>query len=128
MGTNTLVNFDAATRTFLEPRTSSPASASINVNYAQNKTKKVAWFVSNCGAKNNRLEYAHALQKYIDVDIYGTCGTKSCPRHSGDRCLDILAKEYKFYLAFENSNCRDYITEKFYVNGLKYGDVHFSFF
>jgi len=88
------------------------------INYAANKTKKVAWFVSNCGAKNNRLEYAHALQKFIQVDIYGACGTKNCPRHSGDHCLDILSKEYKFYLAFENSNCRDYITEKFYVNGL----------
>jgi hypothetical protein len=32
----------------------------------------------------------------------------------------MLNKEYKFYLAFENSNCRDYITEKFYVNGLGY--------
>jgi len=83
----------------------------------------VAWFVSNCGAKNNRLEFAHQLQKHIDVDIYGGCGTKNCPRHSGDHCLEVLAKEYKFYLAFENSNCRDYITEKFYVNGLGYTSV-----
>ena len=28
------------------------------VNYAANKTKKVAWFVSNCGARNNRMQYA----------------------------------------------------------------------
>ena len=92
----------------------------VTVNFAANKTRKVAWFVSNCGAKNKRLEYAHSLQKYMDVDIYGSCGTKSCPRHSGKHCFEILAKDYKFYLAFENSNCRDYITEKFYVNGLGY--------
>lgn len=40
-------------------------------NYAANKTKKVAWMVSNCGSSNGRMEYAQNLAKYIDVDIYG---------------------------------------------------------
>ncbi|XP_074039636.1 glycoprotein 3-alpha-L-fucosyltransferase A isoform X2 [Leptinotarsa decemlineata] len=88
-----------------------------NRDYVANKTKKVAWFVSNCGARNNRLAYARELAKYIPVDIYGTCGPLKCPR-SDKKCFDILERDYKFYLAFENSNCRDYITEKFYVNGL----------
>ncbi|KAK9719064.1 Glycosyltransferase family 10 (fucosyltransferase) C-term [Popillia japonica] len=86
-------------------------------DYAANKTKKVAWFVSNCGARNGRLAYARELAKHISVDIYGTCGPLKCPR-SDKKCFDLLDKDYKFYLAFENSNCRDYITEKFYVNGL----------
>ena len=34
------------------------------------------------------------------------------------RCFRMLDTDYKFYLAFENSNCKDYITEKFFVNGL----------
>lgn len=37
-------------------------------NYALNKTRKVAWFVSNCGARNGRLQYAHELQKHIQVN------------------------------------------------------------
>uniref|UniRef100_T1KSS6 Fucosyltransferase n=1 Tax=Tetranychus urticae TaxID=32264 RepID=T1KSS6_TETUR len=32
-------------------------------------------------------------------------------------------QEYKFYLSFKDSNCRDYITEKFYSNGLKHNVV-----
>uniref|UniRef100_A0A336LTI5 Fucosyltransferase n=1 Tax=Culicoides sonorensis TaxID=179676 RepID=A0A336LTI5_CULSO len=87
-------------------------------NYALNKTKKVAWFVSNCGARNGRLQFAHELQKYIDVDIYGFCGEYKCPRSNAEKCFEVLDHDYKFYLAFENSNCKDYITEKFFVNAL----------
>eukprot|EP00095_Tigriopus_kingsejongensis_P005108 maker-scaffold161_size295871-snap-gene-1.38 protein:Tk05108 transcript:maker-scaffold161_size295871-snap-gene-1.38-mRNA-1 annotation:"glycoprotein 3-alpha-l-fucosyltransferase a" len=87
-------------------------------NFAANKTKAVAWFVSNCGARNGRLDFAKELQKHIQVDIYGSCGTKRCPRSSSRNCFDMLNRDYKFYLAFENSNCKDYITEKFFVNGL----------
>ncbi|XP_037822771.1 LOW QUALITY PROTEIN: glycoprotein 3-alpha-L-fucosyltransferase A-like [Lucilia sericata] len=87
-------------------------------NYAANKTKKVAWFVSNCGARNGRLQFAHELGKYIDVDIYGACGNYKCSRVNADKCFEMLDRDYKFYLAFENSNCKDYITEKFFVNAL----------
>lgn len=87
-------------------------------NYALNKTKKVAWFVSNCGARNNRLQYAQELSKHIQVDIYGSCGSYKCPRNIAHQCFDILDRDYKFYLAFENSNCKDYITEKLFVNSL----------
>jgi len=93
-------------------------SRQLDRNYAANKTKQVAWFVSNCGARNGRLPLARELGKFINVDIYGACGTKRCPRSSSDKCFDMLNREYKFYLAFENSNCKDYITEKFFVNGL----------
>ena len=34
-------------------------------------------------------------------------------------CWKMVAKKYKYYLAFENSNCVDYITEKFW-DALKY--------
>lgn len=37
-------------------------------NYASAKTKKVAWFVSNClFTHNQRNEYVKELQKYIQV-------------------------------------------------------------
>jgi len=90
------------------------------VDYSAGKTKQVAWLVSNCHAKNNRLEYAHELAKYIDVDIYGACGTKKCNRTGPESCHNLLVKQYRFFLAFENSNCKDYITEKLYHAALQY--------
>ncbi len=78
------------------------------------KTNSVAWFVTNCGSKNGRLKYVLELQRYIGVDIYGLCGTLHCGRESDNLCLEILRRKYKFYLSFENSNCKDYITEKFW--------------
>ena len=44
-------------------------SAEMNItmprNYASGKTKMVAWFVSNCGPKNKRNDYAKELAKYV---------------------------------------------------------------
>ncbi|CAG0922169.1 unnamed protein product [Notodromas monacha] len=88
-------------------------------NLAQNKTKKVAWLVSNCNAKNARMLYAQELSKYIQVDIFGDCGQLKCPKDKSSQCLEMLRKNYKFYLSFENSNCKDYITEKFFLNALR---------
>ncbi|XP_034490864.1 alpha-(1,3)-fucosyltransferase C [Drosophila innubila] len=77
------------------------------------KTKMAAWFVSHCKTLSKREELAKALQQHIEVDIYGSCGSLSCAR--GDpHCDDMLDTDYKFYLAFENSLCVDYVTEKLY--------------
>ncbi len=82
-----------------------------------NRTRSVAWVVSKCDAVSHRLKYARQLQKYIDVDIYGKCGKMSCPPYptGNDVCFNrTIAPKYKFYLGFENSVCRDYVTEKLY--------------
>ncbi len=49
-----------------------------------------------------------------------SCGPLKCRRSEENYCFDLLKRNYKFYLAFENSNCLDYITEKFWLNALKY--------
>ncbi|CAH1788859.1 unnamed protein product, partial [Owenia fusiformis] len=56
---------------------------------------------------------------YIKVDIYGKCGTRICPRN----CLEFLGVRYKFYLAFENADCQDYVTEKVWRNSFKFNMV-----
>lgn len=53
------------------------------------------------------------MKNYVQIDIYGKCG-KPCPPPLNVDCRKIISIEYKFYLAFENSLCKDYITEKFF--------------
>lgn len=54
------------------------------------------------------------LQQYVEVDIYGKCGSLKCQRSQQRECYRMLERDYKFYLAFENSLCADYVTEKFF--------------
>ena len=62
-----------------------------------------------------------SFNRYIAVDIYGKGGWLSCPRgRDEDECWRMLLTTYKFYLAFENSNCWDYMTEKLFINSLRY--------
>jgi hypothetical protein len=65
------------------------------------------------------MTYARELAKYIDVDIFGACGTKSCSKRENKKCHEMIKQHYKFYLVFENSKCLGYITEKLPQNALR---------
>jgi alpha-1,3-fucosyltransferase len=78
------------------------------IKLIKGKTKMITWFVGHCSTPIRRETYVAQLSKYIPVDVYGNC-TKECPYH----CDEMLRSDYKFYLAFENSWCPDYVTEKF---------------
>ena len=85
-----------------------------NVAY---KTKMVAWLVSNCITSSRREDYVAELKLYIDVDVYGDCGKNvRNMKVQGEKFRQILAERYKFYLAFENSDCDEYVTEKFWTS------------
>jgi len=87
-------------------------------NYAESKSKLAAIFLSNCFSANGRMDYIKELRKFARVDVFGECGDKTCRRNDTD-CFQMLSRDYKFYLSFENSNCREYITEKFFYNALQ---------
>lgn len=79
-------------------------------NIMKNKTKGVAIMNSNCKPQSNRFKLVEELRRHVPVDFYGGCGSLSCPKYT-QKCKDTMSA-YKFYLSFENSRCRDYITEK----------------
>ncbi|OQV24669.1 putative Alpha-(1,3)-fucosyltransferase C [Hypsibius exemplaris] len=78
---------------------------------AAKKNRAIA-LISNCGSPSNRDVYIAELQRYFPVDVAGRCGTLTCPKGSS-QCSQQLS-QYKFYLAFENGLCLDYVTEKAY--------------
>lgn len=84
-----------------------------NKDYTIGKENLVFAVISNCNAVSKRKAYLNELENYIDVDVYGNCGL-SCQSNETLSCKEILAAKYKFLLAFENSICKDYITEKFF--------------
>jgi hypothetical protein len=79
--------------------------------------------VSHCETPSKREEFAKELEKYIEIDIFGECDFK---KSKTDPCKEIknwtlsaecninLYNNYKFYLAFENSLCDEYVTEKYW--------------
>ncbi|XP_017267175.1 4-galactosyl-N-acetylglucosaminide 3-alpha-L-fucosyltransferase 9-like [Kryptolebias marmoratus] len=74
------------------------------------KNKLVCWIVSNWSPNHARAKYYNELKKYVDVHVYGQAFGN---RISGEECQSIVTS-CKFYLSFENSIFKDYITEKFY--------------
>ena len=103
-----------------------PDMSRIAVDRLATKSKSVIWMTSHCDTASHREIYVKELMKYMDIDTIGGCnaditGLTSgiCVRKShldgtNDDCLAHLSSTYRFYLSFENSLCRDYVTEKFY--------------
>ena len=78
--------------------------------------------ISNCKS-SKRLKIVQYLKnnlKHQDgsnaVDFHGYCSKKTKQLHLNDTEFSLLRRKYKFYLALENSNCQDYITEKFWMS------------
>lgn len=93
----------------------------LEINWAANKTKLIAWMSSNCDNTFwERKKFVSTLNDVIHVDQYGKCGDLTCSK--GGDCEKVLSN-YKFYLALENSECEDYVTEKFWDKALRHRTV-----
>ncbi|XP_067949772.1 4-galactosyl-N-acetylglucosaminide 3-alpha-L-fucosyltransferase FUT5-like [Watersipora subatra] len=89
------------------------------------RSPRILWFVSHCSSNDSirhifsaREEYVLELSNYIPIDIFTT--SKRCVRLFGNltktsaQLEEPPMSDYMFYLSFENSLCKDYITEKFW--------------
>jgi len=91
-------------------------------DYSANKTRLVAWFVSNCKTDSKREEFVRQLKKTMTVDVFGACGPYQCHPKMSVKCYETIAREYRFYLSLENGMCKDYLTEKVF-NILSYNII-----
>ncbi|XP_072563922.1 alpha-(1,3)-fucosyltransferase 7-like [Paramormyrops kingsleyae] len=83
------------------------------------KQTLACWVVSNYQPTHKRTEVYRSLKKLIPVKVYGRWAKKPL---DSDQLLPTISRCY-FYLAFENSVYRDYITEKLWNNALLAGSV-----
>jgi len=74
------------------------------------------WIASDCVTSSKRENLIAELKKKIRVDGFGKCGAKKC---NEEKCLQYINRDYYFFLAFENSVCNGYVSEKFWEKGLQ---------
>nr|XP_054765500.1 4-galactosyl-N-acetylglucosaminide 3-alpha-L-fucosyltransferase 9-like [Lytechinus pictus] len=86
-------------------------------NWAAEKTNILIAPAADCQpATWKRDSFIKELKEFVPVDLYGECTDpeyRPCEESVG--CLEKL-RFYKFSLALENSRCRDFITEKFFMS------------
>ncbi|XP_062380233.1 alpha-(1,3)-fucosyltransferase 7-like [Sardina pilchardus] len=85
----------------------------------KHKSSLACWVVGNFSPKHRRTSVYNQLKNVIQVDVYGDPFNKPLSQSS---LLPTISRCY-FYLSFENSEFKDYITEKFWDNALLGGAV-----
>ncbi|KAI1698801.1 glycosyltransferase family 10 (fucosyltransferase) c-term domain-containing protein [Ditylenchus destructor] len=81
------------------------------VNYILGrKSNLILVAMSHCNSPSGRDLYINKLAEYVPITQYGGCSSKWC----SNECLEQEIEKHLFYLAFENSNCNYYHTEKFW--------------
>lgn len=70
--------------------------------------------VSNCASVSGREQVLGEMSALMPVKIFGRCGEPLPERWLPEEYLAPLAKTFQFYLAFENSLCDDYVSERFF--------------
>ena len=83
----------------------------------QNNSEIVAMFTMHCTLPTE-YKYIHELNKHVPKHLYGPCRHTACGTRL--QCLDMLRTKYKFYLSFEESNCHQYITDRFWHVALQH--------
>ncbi|XP_041725459.2 alpha-(1,3)-fucosyltransferase 4-like [Coregonus clupeaformis] len=78
----------------------------------------LAWVISNWSESQARVVYYRRLANYVGVDVFGRAGVP-LPE---DSTVVRTVRRYQFYLALENSQHTDYITEKLW-NSLLAGAI-----
>lgn len=94
---------------------------SVQPNKQKRKGNQISWLASDCAAPSLRNNFVRALNRYIGVDRSGSClhnVAQSPPTGANEN----VVASYRFYLSIENSNCKDYITEKL-ERAFQYGVV-----
>ncbi|XP_053267833.1 alpha-(1,3)-fucosyltransferase 7 isoform X1 [Pleuronectes platessa] len=88
-------------------------------NDLRNKSSLVCWVVSNYQMYHKRSQVYSELNAAVPVKVYGKWTKNSL---SSSDLLPTISRCY-FYLAFENSLSKDYITEKLWKNAYQGGAV-----
>ncbi|XP_030837404.1 uncharacterized protein LOC115922540 [Strongylocentrotus purpuratus] len=110
-------------RRFDKPSATPKDTAFMSDEFFQNRTGLLSWVATNCDEVFwPRMPFIKRTIEEMPLDDYGACGRKKCLPKRSEQCNKLFAS-YKFFLALPNSECRDYITEKFWMISLKYGAV-----
>ncbi|KAL7641310.1 UNVERIFIED_CONTAM: hypothetical protein RMT77_008448 [Armadillidium vulgare] len=92
------------------------------------RKEKALAMVSHCPTSSRREELIQQMNNHMKIDVYGACGNKRCGNPAyiyrvntmkNESCNNLYSN-YAFFLAFENSLCKDYVTEKLF-RSLKLG-------